>query len=126
MLALSRQLGTCCDSAAGLNAGRYWQVLLELIQTKLNYVVQEAIVVIKDIFRRYPNKCASTPHPMPNDACRQHSGSLNTLKHRCADAHVCLACTNVVGSCKSPSCRPYTPPDLLLHCPMARQLSRRP
>ena len=34
------------------------QVLLELIQTKLNYVVQEAIVVIKDIFRRYPNKCA--------------------------------------------------------------------
>ena len=37
------------------------QVLLELIQTKLNYVVQEAIVVIKDIFRRYPNKCA---HPL--------------------------------------------------------------
>ena len=33
-------------------------MLLELIQTKLNYVVQEAIVVIKDIFRRYPNKCA--------------------------------------------------------------------
>ncbi|KAF8468989.1 adaptin N terminal region-domain-containing protein [Kalaharituber pfeilii] len=28
-------------------------VLLELINTKVNYVVQEAIVVIKDIFRRY-------------------------------------------------------------------------
>ena len=26
-------------------------VLLELIQTKVNYVVQEAIIVIKDIFR---------------------------------------------------------------------------
>jgi vesicle coat complex subunit len=29
-------------------------VLLELIATKVNYVVQEAVVVIKDIFRRYP------------------------------------------------------------------------
>jgi vesicle coat complex subunit len=28
--------------------------LLDLINTKINYVVQEAIVVIKDIFRRYP------------------------------------------------------------------------
>ncbi|TQS37837.1 hypothetical protein Golomagni_01676 [Golovinomyces magnicellulatus] len=28
--------------------------LLELIATKVNYVVQEAIVVIKDIFRKYP------------------------------------------------------------------------
>ncbi|KAF3662397.1 hypothetical protein FXO38_11191 [Capsicum annuum] len=30
-------------------------VLLELIKIKVNYVVQEAIIVIKDIFRRYPN-----------------------------------------------------------------------
>lgn len=35
------------------------QVLLELIQTKLSYVVQEAIIVIKDIFRKYPNKYES-------------------------------------------------------------------
>ena len=28
--------------------------LLDLIGTKVNYVVQEAIVVIKDIFRKYP------------------------------------------------------------------------
>eukprot|EP00983_Pelagomonas_calceolata_P068286 1149857-Pelagomonas_calceolata.AAC.1 len=34
-------------------------VLLELIQTKVNYVVQEAIIVIKDIFRRYPNQYES-------------------------------------------------------------------
>jgi len=33
--------------------------LLELIKTKINYVVQEAIVVIKDIFRKYPNKYES-------------------------------------------------------------------
>uniref|UniRef100_A0A0K0ED89 AP complex subunit beta n=1 Tax=Strongyloides stercoralis TaxID=6248 RepID=A0A0K0ED89_STRER len=33
--------------------------LLELLQTKVNYVVQEAVVVIKDIFRKYPNKYES-------------------------------------------------------------------
>lgn len=31
-------------------------VLLSLIENKVNYVVQEAIIVIKDIFRKYPNK----------------------------------------------------------------------
>ncbi|CAO3583435.1 unnamed protein product [Absidia cylindrospora] len=31
-------------------------ILLELIETGASYVVQEAIVVIKDIFRRYPNR----------------------------------------------------------------------
>jgi AP-1 complex subunit beta-1 len=33
--------------------------LLDLIKTKVNYVVQEAIVVIKDIFRKYPNQYES-------------------------------------------------------------------
>ncbi|KAK1924965.1 vesicle-mediated transport-related protein [Papiliotrema laurentii] len=33
--------------------------LLNLMQTKISYVVQEAIVVIKDIFRRYPNQYES-------------------------------------------------------------------
>jgi vesicle coat complex subunit len=28
-------------------------------QTKVSYVVQEAIVVIKDVFRKYPNKYES-------------------------------------------------------------------
>ncbi|KAI8809902.1 armadillo-type protein [Cladochytrium replicatum] len=32
------------------------QALVELVETKVNYMVQEAIVVIKDIFQRYPNK----------------------------------------------------------------------
>jgi vesicle coat complex subunit len=36
-------------------AKRCISVLLELIKIKVNYVVQEAIIVIKDIFRRYPN-----------------------------------------------------------------------
>ena len=34
-------------------------VLIDLITTKVNYVVQEAIVVIKDIFRKYPNRYES-------------------------------------------------------------------
>ncbi|CAG8674401.1 3434_t:CDS:2, partial [Scutellospora calospora] len=40
-------------------AERCIDALLELIQTKVNYVVQEAIVVIKDIFRKYPNQYES-------------------------------------------------------------------
>lgn len=32
------------------------QALLELISTKVSYVVQEAVIVIKDIFRRYPGR----------------------------------------------------------------------
>eukprot|EP00727_Mastigamoeba_balamuthi_P012717 m51a1_g8068 Adaptor protein complex 1 and 2 (AP-1/AP-2), beta subunit (926) ;mRNA; f:162890-166807 len=53
-----RAIGRCAiklDAAAE----RCIQVLLELIQTKVNYVVQEAVVVIKDIFRKYPNKYES-------------------------------------------------------------------
>ncbi|SBT71600.1 AP-1 complex subunit beta, putative [Plasmodium malariae] len=34
-------------------------ILLDLIDTKINYVIQECIVVIKDIFRKYPNKYES-------------------------------------------------------------------
>ncbi|CDO68347.1 hypothetical protein BN946_scf184799.g74 [Trametes cinnabarina] len=32
------------------------QALLDLIETKVSYVVQEAVIVIKDVFRRYPGK----------------------------------------------------------------------
>lgn len=32
------------------------QALLELIENKVSYVVQEAIIVIRDIFRRYPGR----------------------------------------------------------------------
>lgn len=34
-----------------VSCSRCINVLLELIQTKVNYVVQESIIVIKDIFR---------------------------------------------------------------------------
>eukprot|EP00931_Biecheleriopsis_adriatica_P018408 TRINITY_DN12912_c0_g1_i1.p1 TRINITY_DN12912_c0_g1~~TRINITY_DN12912_c0_g1_i1.p1 ORF type:complete len:908 (+),score=244.05 TRINITY_DN12912_c0_g1_i1:69-2792(+) len=35
---------------------RAMSVLLELIETKVNYVVQESCVVVKDIFRKYPSR----------------------------------------------------------------------
>lgn len=37
-------------------ADRCISCLLELISLKVNYVVQEAIIVIRDIFRKYPNR----------------------------------------------------------------------
>merc|ERR1719223_1618631 len=42
------KLERACEKAIG--------VLLELIETKVNYVVQEASVVVKDIFRKYPSR----------------------------------------------------------------------
>ena len=35
------------------------QALFDCLKTKVNYVIQEAIIVMRDIFRRYPNKYES-------------------------------------------------------------------
>jgi AP-1 complex subunit beta-1 len=53
-----RAIGRCAIKLESA-AERCISVLLELIQTKVNYVVQEAVVVIKDIFRKYPNRYES-------------------------------------------------------------------
>jgi hypothetical protein len=53
-----RAIGRCAIKVEAA-AERCVSTLLDLIQTKVNYVVQEAIVVIKDIFRKYPNKYES-------------------------------------------------------------------
>ncbi|XP_024273370.1 AP-1 complex subunit beta-1 isoform X4 [Oncorhynchus tshawytscha] len=53
-----RAIGRCAIKVEQ-SAERCVSTLLDLIQTKVNYVVQEAIVVIKDIFRKYPNKYES-------------------------------------------------------------------
>jgi len=53
-----RTIGRCAIKLERA-AERCIKVLLDLIQTKVNYVVQEAVVVIKDIFRRYPNRYES-------------------------------------------------------------------
>uniref|UniRef100_A0A1I8JDE5 AP complex subunit beta n=2 Tax=Macrostomum lignano TaxID=282301 RepID=A0A1I8JDE5_9PLAT len=53
-----RAIGRCAIKVESA-AERCVSTLLDLIQTKVNYVVQEAIVVIKDIFRKYPNKYES-------------------------------------------------------------------
>ena len=62
-----RAIGRCAVSLERA-AERCINVLLELIQTKVTYVVQEAVVVIKDIFRRYPNRCAR-PRPRRRRHC---------------------------------------------------------
>ena len=53
-----RAIGRCAIKVEA-SAERCVSTLLDLIRTKVNYVVQEAIVVIKDIFRKYPNKYES-------------------------------------------------------------------
>ncbi|KAJ3080526.1 hypothetical protein HDU99_008137 [Rhizoclosmatium hyalinum] len=50
-----RAIGRCAVKLDDASE-RCVNVLLELIKTKVSYVVQEAVVVIKDIFRKYPNK----------------------------------------------------------------------
>jgi AP-1 complex subunit beta-1 len=53
-----RAIGRCAIKVER-SADRCVETLIDLIQIKVNYVVQEAIVVIKDIFRKYPNKYES-------------------------------------------------------------------
>merc|ERR1711920_557826 len=53
-----RAIGQCAIKLQN-SAEKCINVLLELIQTKVNYIVQEAIIVIKDIFRKYPNQYES-------------------------------------------------------------------
>lgn len=53
-----RAIGRCAIKVER-SADKCVETLIDLIQTKVNYVVQEAIVVIKDIFRKYPNKYES-------------------------------------------------------------------
>jgi vesicle coat complex subunit len=53
-----RSIGRLAIKISGAS-DRCIQTLLTLMQTKISYVVQEAIVVIKDIFRRYPNQYES-------------------------------------------------------------------
>ncbi|CAD5115359.1 DgyrCDS4338 [Dimorphilus gyrociliatus] len=53
-----RAIGRCAIKVE-VAAEKCVSTLLDLIQTKVNYVVQEAVVVIKDIFRKFPNRYES-------------------------------------------------------------------
>ena len=53
-----RAIGRCAIKVESA-AERCVSTLVDLIQTKVTYVVQEAVVVIKDIFRKYPNQYES-------------------------------------------------------------------
>jgi vesicle coat complex subunit len=53
-----RAIGRCAIKIDG-EANRCVEALVQLIQTKVNYIVQEAMIVIKDVFRKYPNQYES-------------------------------------------------------------------
>lgn len=53
-----RSIGTCALSVPSF-AQTCVDVLVSIIETKVNYAVQEAMVVIKDIFRCFPNQYES-------------------------------------------------------------------
>mmetsp|Transcript_28691 Transcript_28691/g.80199 ORF Transcript_28691/g.80199 Transcript_28691/m.80199 type:complete len:944 (+) Transcript_28691:130-2961(+) len=53
-----RAIGRCAIKLEN-SAERCIQVLLNLIKSQVTYVVHEAIIVIKDIFRKYPGKYES-------------------------------------------------------------------
>jgi len=50
-----RAIGQCAIKSEKVSE-QCVDTLLDLIKTKVNYVVQEAIVVIRDIFRKYPGR----------------------------------------------------------------------
>jgi vesicle coat complex subunit len=50
-----RTIGKCAIKLEKM-ADKCVQALWEALKTKVNYAVQEAIIVIRDIFRKYPNK----------------------------------------------------------------------
>lgn len=52
-----RAIGRCAVKL-DVAAERCINVLVELIKGRVSYVVQEAVVVVRDIFRKYPNRRA--------------------------------------------------------------------
>ncbi|KAJ1964713.1 beta-adaptin [Dimargaris xerosporica] len=54
-----KAIGYCAVKITGA-AEKCINVLLELLNTRIDYVVQETVVVIKDIFRKYPNRYEGT------------------------------------------------------------------
>jgi hypothetical protein len=53
-----RAIGRCAIKIPEA-ADRCVETLVAMVKTKVDYVVQEAIIVIKDIFRKYPNRFES-------------------------------------------------------------------
>ena len=53
-----RSIGRCAIRIESI-ADKCVSSLIELVETKVSYVVQEAVVVMRDIFRRFPNRYES-------------------------------------------------------------------
>ena len=59
-----RAIGRCAVKL-DVAAERCINVLVDLIKGRVSYVVQEAVVVVRDIFRKYPNRRAPTLQRLP-------------------------------------------------------------
>ncbi len=81
-------------------AERCINVLLDLIKQKVNYVVQEAVVVITDIFRRYPNRCCPGGIALQVGClCRQMQVSIVVgAPQACGSAYT--LCKGLAGRCR--------------------------
>ncbi|KAJ3223250.1 hypothetical protein HK099_001341 [Clydaea vesicula] len=53
-----RSIGRCAIKIES-SSDKCMEILIQLIETKISYIVQEAVIVIKDIFRKYPNRYES-------------------------------------------------------------------
>ena len=50
-----RAIGQCAISIEK-TAAQCVDKLLDLVNTRVNYIVQEVVIVMKDVFRKYPNE----------------------------------------------------------------------
>jgi len=58
-----RAIGTCALSVPEFS-NRCVGVLLSVVNTKINYAIQEAMIVMKDILRRYPDQYENMVSPL--------------------------------------------------------------
>lgn len=82
-----RAIGRCAIKVEQA-AERCVSTLLELIQTRVNYVVQEAIVVLKDIFRKYPNRYESIIATLCENLDTLDEPEARYVNERCASRHL--------------------------------------
>ena len=74
----TKSIGTCAMKVESM-ASKCINALVELSKTQINYIVQEVIVVMKDIFRCYPNKYEG----LISQLC-EHLGAIDEMEAKAA------------------------------------------
>jgi Adaptin N terminal region len=114
-----RAIGRCAVNL-DVAAERCINVLVELIKGRVSYVVQEAVVVVRDIFRKYPNKCAARAGPAAACLLKLPAGTAAKSTWWCIDELLQCALhftSQIAVSC----CLPSMPTGAVfaptMHCP---------